>query len=89
MLFSSISAGVVGATAFVLKDKNNRKKAKKFVNTIIAKMQRDKPTSTVKEHAGHSDPHDIRDNTMVSEGALYAVRHYNEKKQELNESKTS
>lgn len=33
------------------------------------------------EKGGHPDPHDIGDNKMVGEGAMYSVRYYNEKKQ--------
>lgn len=33
------------------------------------------------EKAGHPDPHDVDDNKMVSEGAMYSVNYYNEKEQ--------
>lgn len=33
------------------------------------------------EKGGNPHPHDIEDNNMVSEGAMYSVKFYNEKKQ--------
>ncbi|RCK09633.1 hypothetical protein DT075_35985 [Bacillus licheniformis] len=32
------------------------------------------------EKAGHPSPHDIEDNKMVSEGSMYPVQYYDEKK---------
>lgn len=41
----------------------------------------DKCQSLPVEKGGHPDPHDLEDNNMVSEGAMYSVKYYNEIKQ--------
>ncbi|MGM0876374.1 MAG: hypothetical protein ACQEWV_16775 [Bacillota bacterium] len=41
----------------------------------------DKSESFPVEKGGHPHPHDLEDNNMVSEGAMYSVKFYNEKKQ--------
>ena len=40
-----------------------------------------KSAERVIEKGGNPHPHDIEDNNMVNEGAMYAVDYYNEKMQ--------
>ncbi|MDX1771417.1 MAG: hypothetical protein R3328_07820, partial [Planococcaceae bacterium] len=36
---------------------------------------------------GHSDPHDVDDNTMVDEGAMTSVQYYNDEVQSKTKNK--
>lgn len=70
----------VGAYAYFSKKENRDKaqvafnnmktKVESFINT--QKMNRDTDTKV-----GHSDPYDLQDNKMVSEGAQTSVHYYN------------
>ncbi|MCG7336767.1 hypothetical protein MHZ95_15980 [Sporosarcina sp. ACRSM] len=71
----------VGAYAYFSKKENRDKaqvafnnmktKVESFINT--QKMNRDSDTKV-----GHSDPYDLQDNKMVSEGAQTSVHYYNQ-----------
>jgi len=73
----------VGASAVMwLSHKPNRIKAENLLRDWKRKI---KPTVFEKseelpiEKGGHPHPHDLEDNNMVSEGAMYSVQFYNEK----------
>ena len=76
---------VVGASAAMwLSSKPNRLKAENVFRDWKRKI---KPSPFEKseqlpiEKGGFSHPHDIPDNNMVSEGAMYSVKFFNEKMQ--------
>jgi hypothetical protein len=82
---SSLLAVGVGATAALwLRNKPNRIKTENFFREMFRKV---KPTVYEKseelpiEKGGNPHPEDIGDNNMVSEGAMYSVKFYNEKLQ--------
>lgn len=75
----------IGASAAVwLSSKPNRLKAGSLLRDWKRKI---KPTIYEKsenlpiEKGGHPHPHDLEDNNMVSEGAMYSVDFYNKKMQ--------
>ncbi|WP_066070517.1 hypothetical protein [Neobacillus soli] len=75
----------IGASAAVwLSSKPNRLKAESLLRDWKRKI---KPTIYEKseilpiEKGGHPHPHDLEDNNMVSEGAMYSVDFYNKKMQ--------
>ncbi|MGW8262695.1 hypothetical protein ACWHAR_22210, partial [Bacillus sp. LR--39] len=55
--------------------------AREFIHSMKMKItkQPDMETFPV-DKAGHPDPQDIEDNKMVSEGSMYPVQYYDEKK---------
>ncbi|TFI46128.1 hypothetical protein E4O93_19490 [Diaphorobacter sp. DS2] len=72
-------AGVGITSILLLASKNNRNK----VQSPAVKMKGMLPdrflNDTVPtEKLGHPDPHNIEDNKMVDEGAMYSVNYYNE-----------
>ncbi|MCQ6282751.1 hypothetical protein [Bacillus sp. EB600] len=82
-LSSMIMAGL-GACAMWFSSKPNRIKA----GTIFRDWKRkikpspfDNSKNFPIKKGGVPHPHDIEDNNMVSEGALYSVKFYNEKMQ--------
>lgn len=82
LAISTVSAGI---TTYLLKDKSNLDKVKGFVRSvkkaIPCKSSTKKLTSFPIQKAGHPDPMDTEDNKMVSEGSMFPVQYYNEKKQ--------
>ncbi|AZU64569.1 hypothetical protein [Neobacillus mesonae] len=80
----SLLAVGVGASAVWLSNKPNRIKAETFLRDLKRKVM---PTVYEKseklpiEKGGHPHPHDVEDNKMVDEGAMYSVKFYNEKMQ--------
>ncbi|MBM7652652.1 hypothetical protein [Neobacillus cucumis] len=82
---SSLLAVGVGASAVLwLRHKTNRIKAETLLREWKRKIF---PTVYQKSEqlpihkGGHPHPHDIEDNKMVDEGAMYSVQFYNEKLQ--------
>jgi hypothetical protein len=79
---SILTVGIGASAAMWLSNKPNRIKAKSFLREWKRKV---KPTVYSKseqlpiEKGGNPHPHDIEDNNMVSEGAMYSVKFYNEK----------
>ncbi|CAM3219440.1 hypothetical protein FITA111629_10675 [Filibacter tadaridae] len=78
LLLATIAAG---AYAYFSK-KENRDKAqvafsnvKTKVNSFVETQKLNRSTDT---KAGHSDPYDLQDNKMVSEGAQTSVHYYNQ-----------
>lgn len=56
---------------------------KEMVNTVVNKLPFGKnETEPVVAKAGLSDPMDLDDNKMVSEGSQYGVHYYNQNEQE-------
>ncbi|WP_216828350.1 hypothetical protein [Alkalihalobacterium elongatum] len=82
IMATAVAAGAIGTVVFTLKDKSKRDKVK----NKFRKNQRSNAIE-IDKNAGHPDPYDINDNTMVSEGALYAVQRYNEEVDETNSDK--
>ncbi|MFC3885703.1 hypothetical protein ACFOU2_20395 [Bacillus songklensis] len=80
-LNSWILAGVGTSALIWISSKPNREKAMTMLRrwTGIGKAKREITLEEAFpiEKAGHPDPHDIGDNNMVSEGALYSVKYYN------------
>ncbi|MDR6121015.1 hypothetical protein QFZ87_000612 [Bacillus sp. SLBN-46] len=79
---SLVAVGIGASAAMWLSSKPNRVKAE----TVLREWKRKvKPTVFEKseqlpiEKGGHPHPHDVEDNNMVSEGAMYSVQFYNEK----------
>ncbi|WP_042463486.1 hypothetical protein [Neobacillus dielmonensis] len=80
---SLLAVGMGASAALWLANKPNRIKAETFLREMKRKV---KPTVFQKtelpvKKGGHPHPHDVEDNNMVSEGAMYSVQFYNEKMQ--------
>lgn len=77
-------AVVAGVTAYMLKDETNRQKLKSYLQNVKEKIpyfsEKHNVDSFPVEKAGHPSPQDIEDNKMVSEGSMYPVQYYDEKK---------
>ncbi|MED3561441.1 hypothetical protein [Bacillus xiapuensis] len=79
---ASLVAAGIGASAMWLSNKPNRIKAESLLREWKRKVF---PTVFEKSEqlpihkGGHPHPHDLEDNKMVDEGAMYSVKFYNEK----------
>ncbi|OIK16127.1 hypothetical protein BIV60_06590 [Bacillus sp. MUM 116] len=79
---ASLVAAGIGASAMWLSNKPNRIKAESLLREWKRKIF---PTVFEKSEqlpihkGGHPHPHDLEDNKMVDEGAMYSVKFYNEK----------
>lgn len=81
---SAMAAGIGVSAALWLSCKPNRLKASILLRDWKRKIKPsplDKSQILPVEKAGNPHPHDIEDNKMVEEGALYSVQYYNEKMQ--------
>ena len=78
LLLATIAAG---AYAYFSK-KENRDKAQVAFNNMKTKVesfiQTQKMNRSTYTKVGHSDPYDIQDNKMVSEGSQTSVHYYNQ-----------
>jgi hypothetical protein len=80
----SLLAVGVGVSAVWLSNKPNRIKAETFLRDWKRKVKPNvfqKAEQLPINKGGHPHPHDIEDNKMVDEGAMYSVQFYNEKMQ--------
>ncbi|MGM7724514.1 hypothetical protein [Metabacillus sp. Hm71] len=81
---SIVAVGMGTSLVLWVSSKPNRIKLE---NTFRELKRKIKPSAIDKcdnlpvEKGGHPDPQDIEDNKMVSEGAMYSVKFYDEKKQ--------
>ncbi|WP_078555302.1 hypothetical protein [Bacillus alkalicellulosilyticus] len=80
---STITAGIVGTVSYVLLHQENRRKIKEMGSQLISKIKGNRKKKIPKK-VGHPSPYDTHDNTMVSEGSLYAIKKYNEQQQNKN-----
>ncbi|XBO86429.1 hypothetical protein AAGG52_01535 [Bacillus licheniformis] len=68
----------------MLKDETNRQKLKSYLQSVKEKIpyfsEKHNVDSFPVEKAGNPSPQDIEDNKMVSEGSMYPVQYYDEKK---------
>ncbi|WP_301108516.1 hypothetical protein [Sporosarcina sp.] len=82
LLMATLAAG---AYAYFSK-KENRDKAMETVSTLKGKldsfMNNNQLVDQSAEKVGHSDPRDLDDNNMVSEGAQTSVHYYNQEVQD-------
>ncbi|KAB2333127.1 hypothetical protein F7731_16445 [Cytobacillus depressus] len=81
---SVMIAGIGASAAVWLSSKPNRLKAENLLRDWKRKIipsPLDKSNILPVEKAGNPHPQDIEDNAMVSEGALYSVKYYNQKMQ--------
>lgn len=83
-VFTTFTLSTVGFTTYLLTNKHKRKRIFDRIKNVYGKIQFSKrgkytenPEAITK--LGHPHPHDIGDNTMVSEGSMYSVNYYNEK----------
>lgn len=85
LLLATLAAG---AYAYFSK-KENRDKAMVAVNNMKTKvdsfMTSQKLNRSDDTKAGHSDPYDLQDNKMVSEGAQTSVHYYNQEVEDTSE----
>lgn len=85
LLLATLAAG---AYAYFSK-KENRDKAMVAVNNMKTKVdsfiQTQKLNRSDDTKAGHSDPYDLQDNKMVSEGAQTSVHYYNQEVEDKSE----
>lgn len=85
LLLATLAAG---AYAYFSK-KENRDKAMVAVNNMKTKvdsfMTSQKLNRSDDTKAGHSDPYDLQDNKMVSEGAQTSVHYYNQEVEDKTE----
>lgn len=79
-LFILIIAGITAAATILLKSESARSQVRDNMNRGMAaaknktKQDEDK---YLNEKTGYSDPQDIDDNKMVSEGAVNSVQYFN------------
>lgn len=81
---TALGVGVGASTAIWLSSKPNRIRAKDLLREWKRKIKPspfDKTEILPIEKGGNPHPSDIEDNNMVSEGAVYSVKFYNEKLQ--------
>jgi len=81
---SLLAVGVGASAVLWLREKPNRIKAESFLKEWKRKIKPtvfDKSEQLPIEKGGNPHPHDLEDNNMVSEGAMYSVKFYNEKVQ--------
>ncbi|ASB91298.1 hypothetical protein OZL92_15890 [Bacillus sonorensis] len=80
----AVSTVVAGVVSYMLKDQANRQKLKECMQNMKSKLpslpQKQNTASFPVDKAGNPSPHDIEDNKMVSEGSMYPVQYYDEKK---------
>ena len=79
---SLLAVGVGASAVLWLREKPNRIKAESFLKEWKRKIKPtvfDKSEQLPIEKGGNPHPHDLEDNNMVSEGAMYSVKFYNEK----------
>lgn len=79
-LFILIVAGITAAATILLKSENARSQVRGNIDRGMAaakgKTKQDED-NYLNEKTGHSDPNDIDDNKMVSEGAVNSVQYFN------------
>lgn len=80
VVLSGVALSTIGVTSYLLKDEKRKDKMNYGIQRIKNKakilLSRKEP---VMEKAGHPDPYDIEDNSMVAEGSMYSVNYFNEK----------
>ena len=90
---SLLLAGLAaGAYAYFSKPENREKALVAFNNTktkVNSFIESQKHAQTNSTKQGHSDPHDVDDNTMVDEGAMTSVQYYNDEVQSKTKNKDS
>ncbi len=78
---STVVATAVAAGTYYFGKEENREKIMHNFKRLKSKLQnktREDHVPYLREKVGHSDPHDVEDNSMVDEGAVYSVNYYNE-----------
>jgi len=80
VVLSGVALSTIGVTSYLLKDKKRKEKMNYGIQRIKnkAKILLSRKKAVV-EKAGHPDPYDIEDNTMVAEGSMYSVNYFDEK----------
>ncbi|WHY86148.1 hypothetical protein QNH39_26855 [Neobacillus novalis] len=79
-----VGIGASASAAMWLSSKPNRIKTENLLRKWKRKIKPtvfDKSEQLPIEKGGHPQPDDLEDNNMVSEGAMYSVKFYNEKMQ--------
>ncbi|WP_157184207.1 hypothetical protein [Evansella cellulosilytica] len=77
---SAAVVSIITTGSYYISKEKNRKQVYDKWNRLKAKVNNktnEHHVDYLSEKIGHSDPHDIDDNTMVDEGATYAVNYYN------------
>jgi hypothetical protein len=77
-----VFAGAGIGALIMLARRQNKIDLQGMVQTVKDKFSPSKAYSLSVEKAGLSDPMDIDDNKMVSEGSQYGVQYYNQKEQD-------
>ncbi|NHM31517.1 hypothetical protein [Neobacillus terrae] len=77
-----VLAGAGIGALIMLARRQNKVDLQGMVQTVKNKFSPSKAYSLPVEKAGLSDPMDIDDNKMVSEGSQYGVHYYNQKEQD-------
>lgn len=75
---SYLLAGAGIGTLILLSTKSSRNKLLSTFYQFQEMIGLKKKNGFPIKKAGHPDPHDVEDNNMVSEGAMYSVQYYNE-----------
>ena len=79
---SLLLAGIAAGAYAYFSKKENRDKAQVAFNNMKTKvdsfMESQKLNRSPETKIGHSDPYDLQDNKMVSEGAQTSVHYYNQ-----------
>ena len=81
---SMVVVGMGASAAMWLSSKPNRIKAESVLRDLKHKIKPsplDKNEKFPIDKGAHPHPHDLEDNNMVNEGAMYSVQFYNEKMQ--------
>jgi hypothetical protein len=73
-----LTLAAAGLAICLLTDKKYRSKIKSYLYST--RPEKDKYNQDIETKIGNPHPRDEGDNNMVSEGSLYSVTYYNEKK---------
>ncbi|HZH58370.1 MAG TPA: hypothetical protein VEY70_02075 [Metabacillus sp.] len=80
VVLSGVALSTIGVTSYLLKDEKRKEKMNYGIQRIKNKAKiLFSEKEAVMEKAGHPDPYDIGDNTMVAEGSMYSVNYFNKK----------
>jgi hypothetical protein len=69
--------GAAAAGGAYLSKKENREKVQNMIGNLKNQWNNGSTENGAVEKAGNPHPHDVEDNTMVSEGAQTSVHYYN------------
>ncbi|WP_421378566.1 hypothetical protein ACOJQI_13270 [Bacillus salacetis] len=76
-LKSKLLVGAAAGAGYYMSKKDNRMKVQNMIESVKQKWQNRENEDSHIHRTGNPHPHDVEDNTMVSEGAQTSVHYYN------------